>query len=104
MFRLLYLLIREAFKKKIYIGVESYAPFAYEGPGTDRTEEKARQVPVLVAAGRMEDPGDVAVVVAEFVFLHNKRSSTVGSEHIDFSSLGWFQFSSASRKVNVSKE
>ena len=34
----------------------------------------------------------------------NKRSSTVGSEHIDFSSLGWFQLSSASRKVNVSKE
>ena len=52
--------------------------FAYEGPGTDRTEEKARQVPVVVAAGRMEDPGDMAVVVAEFVFLHKQEKFYCG--------------------------
>ena len=41
-------------------------------------EEDARQVPVVVAAGSVEDPGDVAV--ADFVFLHNERNATVGSE------------------------
>ena len=43
-------------------------------------EDEARQVPVVVAAGRVEDPVDEAVVVAEFVSLQNERSATVVKE------------------------
>ena len=45
-------------------------------------EDEVRQVPVVVTAGRAEDPVDeaVVVVVAEFVSLQNERSATVVKE------------------------